>query len=143
MSPEQNVIIWARGMIGCEFVWGETDCAMLSLKGLEILTGEDYAARYRGKWSTQQEAIDHYRTELPSQVLESFGGQRVPGTFAVLGDVVIVPGEAWPEQMHFVLGAKSLSSRPSNGVGLVTTRELTDLPDAVVWRVAQCLKPSH
>jgi hypothetical protein len=142
MTPEQNVIIWARGMLGEEFVWGVTDCAMLALKGLDVLTGESYAARYLGKWTGEDEALAHFKTELPSQVLAGFGGIRVLNTFAVLGDVIAVPAGIWPEQMHFVLGAKSLSSDPAKGVHLLPTRLLTELPDATVWRVAQCLKPS-
>lgn len=143
MTPEQNVIIWARGMLGREFVWGETDCAMVALGGLSVLAGQDYAAPYRGKWSTEDEALAHYATELPSGVLAALGAERVAATFAVLGDVITVPVGKWPEQMHFVLGSKSLSSSPLDGVHLLPTRYLTDQPGADVWRVAKCLKPSH
>jgi len=143
MTPEQNVIIWARGMLGREFVWGETDCAMIALGGLDCLNGSDYAGVYRGKWTTEAEALAHFQTETPSGVLKSFGGEKFPGTFAVLGDVITVPAGKWPEQMHFVLGSKSLCSDQTLGVHLLPTRTLTDLDEAVVWRVAKCLKPYH
>jgi len=141
MTPEQSVILWAREVIGKPFVWGETDCAMVALEGLSRLTGEDYAGRYRGMWDSREAALTHYETELPSDALKSFGAEQVLGTFAVLGDVVTVPADPWPEQMHFVLGAKSLCSDESSGVRLIPTRVLTAIDGAAVWRVAKCLKP--
>ena len=143
MTPEQNVIIWARARLGREFVWGDTDCAMIALEGLDCLNGSDYAGVYRGKWTTEDEALAHFKIETPSQVLASFGGEKVLPTFTVLGDVITVPAGQWPEQMHFVLGSKSLCSDPTKGVHLLPTRVLTDLPAADVWRVAQCPKPYH
>jgi len=143
MTPEQNVILWARSMLGQTFVWGETDCAMLALKGLDVLTGMKYTDRYKGQWANEDEALNHFKTEMPSEVLQSLGGEKVPGTFAVLGDVITVPAGFWPEQMHFVLGAQSLCTDPTKGVHLLPTRILTELDEAVVWRVVKCLKPYH
>ena len=135
MTPEQNVIIWARGLLGREFVWGETDCVMLTLKAMDIFHGGEYAERFRGKWSNQEEALAYYDITSPSEMLPAYGGQRVLGTFAVLGDIITVTSEEWPERCHFVLGARSLSSTEDGGVSLIPTRFLTNLPDAIVWRV--------
>ena len=143
MTPEQNVIIWARGVLGREFVWGETDCAMIALEGLDCLNGSDYAGVYRGKWTTEDEALAHFKIETPSQVLASFGGEKVLPTFTVLGDVITVPAGKWPEQMYFVLGSKSLCSDQTVGVHLDQTRLLTAGDGATVWRVSGWRKSYH
>lgn len=143
MTPEQNVIVWARGLLGQPFVWGKTDCAMLALQGLDRFTGGDYASRYAGLWGSKTEALRHYRVELPSEVLQGFGAERVVPTFAVLGDVITVPAGEWPEQMHFVLGSIALCSDPSRGVHYLKTRWLADQDGAAVWRVAGCRRQFH
>ena len=141
MTPEQSVIRWSRTVKGQPFAWGRTDCAMLTLAALDVLTGTAHAEAYTGLWDSEATALAHFATETPSQVLQGFGAAEVPPAFVVLGDVITVPADPWPEQLHFVLGRYSLCSDVERGVALLRTRSLTAQPGARVWRVAECLKP--
>lgn len=143
MTPEQLVIGWSRTVVGQPFEWGRTDCAMLTLVALDLLTGRDYASAYRGLWGSQAEALAHFALETPSAVLQGFGAEEVPAAYAVLGDVLTVPADPWPETLHFVLGRHCLSSSQNRGVGLAPTRAVAGLAGARVWRVAKCLRPYH
>ena len=134
MNREQNFIIWARGMLAREFVWGETDCASLTLAGLDVFRGTDHAFKYRGLWTDEATALAHFQAELPSQVLQAIGCQEAALSLAVLGDVVTMPFGQWPECVHLVLGSRSLSADPEHGVILLPTRSLTSSPEARLWR---------
>lgn len=143
MTPEQRIVAWSRTVLRQPFEWGKTDCAMLTLQALELLTGKKYLDAYRGAWTSEEEALAHFQHEKPSDVLKGWGAQQVPPAFAVFGDVVTAPAAPWPEQLHFVLGRHAFTSDQARGVALVPTRLLTALTGAQVWRVAPCLKPYH
>lgn len=128
-------------MTGKPFVWGETDCGMLTLAALSRLTGRDYTAPYSGAWQDEASALAHYGTERPSDVLRRFGAVEVDRRQAVFGDVLTVPADPWPEQLHFVLGRFCLASDLTLGVQLLPVRVFSRLPGTRVWRVAPCLKP--
>lgn len=136
MTPEQSVIGWARNILGRPFAWGETDCALIALQAIECFTGRDCVADYRGRWTSEAEALAHFRTELPSQVLASMGAVEVRPSQAVIGDVITVPVGDWPEQLHVILGRFSLCASPDRGVHLLPTRLFTEWPGARLWRLA-------
>lgn len=141
---ESAVIIWASKMINeTTFEWGITDCASLTLKALQVLTGEDYPSKFRGKWSNEKQARRYYDHGLPSDVLKGFGAEEIEPWFVVIGDVVTIPSPTWPEQLHFVLGKYSLVSDVKRGVRVAPTALLLAQPGSRVWRVAKCLKQSR
>lgn len=142
MTPEQNVVLWGRSVLGSAFVWGETDCALIALAGIDVFTGSAHADRYRGRWTTADEALAHFAIETPSQVLKSIGAVEIAENYAVLGDVVTVPAPPWPEQLHFILGRFCLCSDELAGVSLLRAKAVTSLPGARIWRVPPCPKPS-
>jgi hypothetical protein len=143
MNTEAAVHDWAFRVRGRPFAWGETDCAILTLEGLELLTGHPCVAGYRGLWASREEALAHFSQELPSDVLKGLGAVEVAPAFAVFGDVITLPADPWPEQLHFILGRYSLVSDEERGVGLAPTRVLLNIAGARVWRVAKCLRQFH
>lgn len=71
------------------FVWGEADCCLFVADALIALTGTDYAAPFRGKYTTATGAM---------KALAPYGGlsgyldsvfQRVPVNMAQRGDIIM------------------------------------------------------
>jgi hypothetical protein len=123
------LIEWAERMKGLPFEWGQTDCATLTMRGLELLTGRDFPD-YR--WATEAGAWKVAERELPSSVLTAYGLVEVDPGFQRCGDVILVPRDSWPECCHLCLGRYSLSGDPHWGVILVRTGALLAMPGAAV-----------
>ncbi len=142
-TVEQAIHRWAHEVTGLPFVWGETDCCILTLRALSLLTGQDHTDAYIGAWQDEAAALAHYAIERPSDVLQSFGAFEVDIARVVFGDVLTVPADPWPEQCHFVLGRFCLASDLRLGVMLLPVRMFLSRAGVRLWRVARCLKPSH
>jgi hypothetical protein len=78
---------------GVPFAWGTFDCAMFCCQWIRELTGTDPGAAYRGKYSTEAEAIAIFGNDLASfaaGVLTPLGAVEVEITYARRGDIVFV-----------------------------------------------------
>lgn len=135
MSAEQRLVIWAREQIGRPFEWGETDCAMLALGAVGVWTDTDQASKYAGRWASESEALAHFATELPSAVLTGMGYAEIPASHAAIGDIVTVPIDPWPEQLHVVVGRMCLCVDTVRGVLLLPSRAFTTRAGARAWRL--------
>jgi hypothetical protein len=81
-------------MDGAAFVWGKTDCALVTADAVLAMTGEDIAAPFRGKYSTAAGS---------ARALKRYGAGDLKATFDTLlppkpigyarrGDVVMSDG---------------------------------------------------
>lgn len=127
------LVEWAERMAGLPFEWGHTDCATLTIRGLELLTGRAFPDVY--VWSSEAQAHAVAERELPSRVLRAFGLDDVDAGFQRTGDVILVPREPWVECCHLCLGRYSLTSDPERGVGYVRSASLLLQPGAAVMGV--------
>lgn len=94
---EQALHAVTRRAMRRAYSWGEHDCALFAADCVAAVTGEDFAADFRGRYSTEEEA---------QAVLASLGCASVadlPGRFGLpeclptearRGDVVLIPGAA-------------------------------------------------
>lgn len=112
------------------FVWGEHDCCMFAAGAVSQMTGVDYAAAFRGLYSTREEAeqILAERGGLENIVSELLG-PPIELPFAQRGDVVIRE-----EDEGFALGiVLGTVAAFTGGAGLVFLPTLTSGLKA--WRV--------
>lgn len=137
------MLSWASLIKGQPFIWGETDCVMLTLLALDKFLGTQNASTYTGRWTSREDALGYFAKETPSQWFTDQGATRIDAAYAVVGDTITLPADPWPEQCHVVLGRFSLGADEQKGVILIPTRLLLGQPGATVWRLAQCLKQSH
>ena len=84
-----------------EFAWGINDCLIFPADCVAALTGVDFAAPYRGKYSTESEALEYAARlngiELPegetcgtSAIITAFLGERRQNALqGQRGDVVV------------------------------------------------------
>lgn len=142
ITTEQMLVIWARHQIGLPFIWGSTDCAMVAVSAIDIITGGAHRQTYGGQWSTEAEAMAAY-DRLPhlSALLAELGAEVLPGHLFAVGDLITVPTPTWPEQYHVVLGRRSLCCDIEHGVVQIPTRPILAQPGARLWRLP-CRKPS-
>lgn len=70
------------------FVWGERDCCLFAADAVQVITGTDFAADYRGQYGDARSA---------HQIIEAAGGvpalvpfDEVEPGFAQRGDVVLL-----------------------------------------------------
>ena len=143
MTAEVSLLSWASLIRGKPFIWGETDCVMLTLLALDKFLGTKNASTYAGRWTSREDALSYFDKETPSQWFTEHKGSRVDPAYAVIGDTITLPADPWPEQCHFILGHFSLAADEARGVILIPTRFLLRQPGATVWRLAQCLKQSQ
>jgi hypothetical protein len=98
------------------FAWGTFDCALAVCDGIKAITGVDPGAPYRGKYTTEKEALTLIGPDLgafAATVCQSSGfpewlsgdGKPRPG-FGRRGDAALVSTSAGP-----VLGIVDLSGR--------------------------------
>lgn len=63
------------------FAWGENDCALFAADCVLVMTGEDFAAPFRGRYSTAAGSI---------KALKKFGGGSLEATAtAALGEPIL------------------------------------------------------
>lgn len=80
------------------FVWGKQDCALFAADAVQVMTGIDFAAEFRGKYKTE--------TGARKQLAKLAGGgleqaldaklERVENAFVQRGDVVLFDGDLGP-----------------------------------------------
>ncbi len=133
-SADQKLVMWARQQVGKPFEWGVTDCAMLALQAVDILTDGEHAQTYAGKWETQSQALAHFEIEKPSDVLQRLGAVEIDAIRAAAGDILTLPAYIWPEQLHVVMGRLCLSADIDQGVCLLPTRLFVTVEGARAWR---------
>jgi hypothetical protein len=108
---ERALAAWMQSAVTRKFEWGTFDCALAACDAVNAITGVDPAAKFRGKYSTEAEALFLLGPEglgaFAAAIAKQFGMAEAPPTFAHRGDIVLVdnglPGHA--------LGIVDLSGR--------------------------------
>jgi hypothetical protein len=84
------------------FVWGKNDCCLFAADAILAMTGEDFAARFRGTYDDLKGAVKilHDLGKSPESISELAGEfarlheiQEVPVAYAQRGDVVLLDAE--------------------------------------------------
>ncbi len=75
------------------FAWGEFDCLMAAADCCHLLTGEDPAAAYRGRYTNEEEAQAIINgaggwAKLLAKVAKAAGYRRIATNLAQRGDIV-------------------------------------------------------
>ena len=135
MDVSQKLVLFAGSQVGKPFVWGETDCVMLGLKCVDIMTGSSDWLAYAGRWSNEAEARAYFATETPFDYLAWRKAEEVTPGFEQIGDVMLAQTPEWPFCVHIVVGAKALSSSPSSGVNLIPVALIRETAGVTIWRV--------
>jgi len=79
------------------FIWGEHDCALFAAGAVEAMTGEDFAAPYRGRYTTLLGGLRVLRRDgfTDQAALAASLFEEIPPAMAGVGDIAVVPeGEA-------------------------------------------------
>lgn len=103
------------------FQWGEHDCALFAAGAVKAMTGEDFAAGYRGRYKTlrgglgllrRKGFVDH--ADMAASVLEEIHPSR-----AQVGDVAAIE-ESGHTALGIVQGPRIYVLRPGEaGIGTV------------------------
>lgn len=88
--------------------WGENDCALFAANIIQALTGVDHAARFRGIYSTEDEAdiiiINHGGLRM---LATAALGPEIDPNFAQRGDLVLMNrGEGKAPMFTICIGTK-------------------------------------
>jgi len=106
------------------FEWGAHDCSILTADAIEALTGEDLAQRFRGRYTTREEADELLRSfgfDSPIAVLATRFDEVHPSA-AIVGDVAIVPTR-WGPATAPIAGAEIVVFSPGGPLGLAPISE--------------------
>lgn len=105
------------------FAWGRHDCAFFAAGAVEAMTGEDFAAGFRGRYTTPRGALIVLR-RAGFVDLASLAGSRLPEIHpsqARAGDVVAFPThDALGLALGVAIGERSFVLRP-DGMGTLLT----------------------
>jgi len=72
-----------------EFIRGECDCCLFAADIVLAMTGEDYAAAYRGKYKTKKGAASALRKYGGGTIETSIPLDEIPVNYAGRGDLVL------------------------------------------------------
>lgn len=75
------------------FAWGEHDCCLFAANAVKLITGIDYADRFRGKYTTQLgsvRALKRYGKGGIKETLDEVMGEPIPRLQCSRGDVVLI-----------------------------------------------------
>lgn len=129
--PEQ-LLRFIESRLVTPFAWGENDCALLLADAALAMTGHDYAAPFRGRYSTALGAARELRRngfeDLPAYLTHVLGAPVAPG-LARRGDAVLF-GSADGPALGVVTGSQAAAAGPT-GITWVPASRWQQ-----AWRVA-------
>ncbi len=126
---------WAAGLIGTAFVWGETDCASLVVKGQRLIYGVDVF--HVDTWKTKAKALRILteRDGLPRVM--RLHCKEVGRRFLRAGDIVLVGHgctEFDTDGMLLVIREYALATSPELGV-IAVPLDAMPTTDTTYWRI--------
>ncbi len=91
-----------------EFKWGKNDCALFACDCAKAMTGVDYAADFRGKYSSRKGAMVALRkiegVKSISKLASKYLGEEIALTSVQRGDVVLIKVDS-SEALGVVVGS--------------------------------------
>lgn len=121
-----RVAQWVRESMSMPFEWGKHDCALSAAKAVEVqlLDGTDFAAEFRGKYSTMVEGLKLLRkagfkdhAELAASLLP-----EIPVAEAQIGDIVAVDFGEHGVTLMLVAGHRIIGPMPNMAGNLPLTQ---------------------
>lgn len=110
---------------GKPFIWGQTDCTMITLKCLDYINDWELAPQFEAIYNTEVEATDFsINTMSMRQLLCDVGFTDVVRGFENDGDVVLSERSHGVYNSHINLGDKLFSSHPDYGIRLFPKRAM-------------------
>ncbi|GAB3021767.1 DUF6950 family protein [Bowmanella dokdonensis] len=94
------------------FEWGQHDCCLFAANAVLAFTGQDYAAAFRGRYSTElgaARALKRYGAGTLKQTLLRVLGEPVPLLQVSRGDVLLVTVDGRDSAAVFYQGAWAVS----------------------------------
>lgn len=107
---------------------GLHDCALFAAGAVEAITGADYAAPYRGRYSTERGGIRILRRDGSRDHIALAAAhlrQRAPGERAQPGDLAVIPTDRGPAlgvvqgPMVYALGPAGMGLTPLDAAAMV------------------------
>lgn len=104
------------------FVWGKNDCCLFAADAIVAMTGEDFAARFRGTYDDLKSAVKILRemgksiSGLASDLAKL---EEIPILFAQRGDVVLIDGELGESLGIVALDGVSIAGPGVDAEGLI------------------------
>lgn len=121
-----RLVAYTAEVTRASFHPGRHDCALFAAGAVEAMTGVDYAAPYRGRYTTERGGVRILRREgyrdhvaLAAHHLR----QRAPGERAQPGDLAVIPADGG-RALGVVQGAMVYVLGP-DGLGLVPAANAT------------------
>lgn len=110
---------------GKPFEWGAHDCALHPADGVLAQTGDDLAAEFRGRYSTETGAVRALKRYGAGTLADTFAAKmpEIDPADAIMGDVVIFEGpfgETGGLRLQSCISAITPLGRRSYGLDLVT-----------------------
>lgn len=103
---------------GSEFKWGENDCALFVCDCIMVMTEVDYAAKFRGKYTTRVGAMKALKkledVKSLSELADKCLGEKIDKSHAHRGDVVLLVDDS-VEALGIVAGSYAVFLAP-NGI---------------------------
>jgi hypothetical protein len=134
-----NKETWPAGLRGYledtrtkRFSYGVWDCCLFAAGWIQIVTGVDPAAEFRG-YTSQKEAykiVDRFGS-IQSMLSQALGGELVAAAQAVPGDIVLLrrPHMVTPEGLGICVGLYSVFTA-ARGLRMISTAET-----AGAWKI--------
>lgn len=113
-----RLIAYMHDTVRRPFEEGVHDCALFAAGAVEAMTGEDYAAPYRGRYSTTLGGLRILRKDgfEDHVALAASHCEEIPPAFACPGDLAVIPTDDGPS-LGVVQGERVYCLLP-NGLGL-------------------------
>ncbi|MDA3888699.1 MAG: hypothetical protein PF443_07845 [Allgaiera sp.] len=95
---QSRLISYLHDVLRRPFQEGMHDCALFAAGAVEAMTGEDYAAPYRGRYTTTLGGLRILRKDGYDDhvALAAAHLAEVPGAFAQPGDLAVIPTDDGP-----------------------------------------------
>lgn len=124
---ESHLQNYLRSSKNLKFEWGINDCALWVAGFATVVLGTDFAAEWRGKYSTERQAQEYLLAAGYTDMTEvvSMHAGEVPVSMCQRGDIVLHPAQA----LGLCAGRRSYFLTEERGLIAVPT-----LPCRKAWR---------
>lgn len=123
------------------FAWGSQDCALFACDAVQVITGTDLAADFRGKYADARAALVAIREYagggidlLAEKKAAQFGLKEVPINFASRGDIVLIQQDGDPES-RLALGIVGMNGRHALCAGDEGLKHITREQWVKAWKI--------
>jgi len=98
---------------GKEFQYGEHDCALFVADLIQVMTGEDLAAEFRGQYSDRKSALKALKKIGAGDLRETITaklGDPIPLSLAMRGDVVLAKADGGEEVVAMIIDYQAVAA---------------------------------